>query len=152
MQDKLFQIARFNLLAAALTEGPGSRISDAMVYAWDREIYPIYHSSELADSFEDEFAVDKDNFNDLLKYLDEKWDLGRGKPLSFYQMEDDWGVRRGGCFWDRYKLIHCLRYIYLSDQSFDSKFFNNFIADAGAPSEANYFMTKFDRHSDIFFS
>src|ERR1700757_2111975 len=56
--EQLFQIARFNLLAAAKTNGPAQALSYAYIYAWQNSVYPLFHeSSGLHQPFVAQFTV-----------------------------------------------------------------------------------------------
>ena len=40
--EQLFQLARFNVLAAAKTKGFDQALSPAYIYAWEEGVYPIF--------------------------------------------------------------------------------------------------------------
>ncbi|MDI7920710.1 hypothetical protein [Ferirhizobium litorale] len=152
MSSKEYTLMKFNILTMALHSELGRRIDSAYVYAWDNDVYPIFHSAApWHDAFEGDFVVTKEMMIELSKRLDEAWDGGRGIAPTFYELEDIYSARYGGSKWDRSALIGAMRYMALCRGRFDRKFFEQVTRDAGAPSEANHFADPFDRDNDIYF-
>ena len=146
---QLFVAAKFQIVTAALTPGPGDRISDAYVYAWDSEVYPMLH--EAADwhkPFASSFPVNKEMVEQLLDYLDNLW--VRKKVPTFYKLEDHYDLRSGHTPWDRAKLIHVCKYAYLSN-TFDGDFWNTLLAPTEHPSEARSITSPFNRTDDLYY-
>jgi antitoxin MazE len=75
---------------------------------------------------------------ELSKFLDDSW-LKKEVP-SFYKLEDYYKVRSGGGFWDRMRLIHSCRYMFLKGM-FDQEFWE--VIKFRQPSEADSITSKF---------
>jgi len=151
MLDKLFQIMRFQVLSGALKSGTSEKLSAAYVYAWDEGVYPIRHcSSGFHQPFKDDFEISEEMMLDLLNRLDEAWGLGRGKGLTFYELEELYETRMGTGPWDRMKLVFAVRYLFLCGDCFDAEFFEGLLRDSQSPAEANSFMRPFDPKLDIY--
>lgn len=144
-----FELVRFQIKAAALTPGVSDRIADAYVYAWDASIYPLLHHDELSLQFESHFLVSKELAEELLLSLDKDW-LNE-KLYTFYELEDHLGLRYGKTDWDRSKLIHTLRYVYLT-KAFDDKFWSKLLEPTNHPTEARIITSDFSKSEDIYFS
>ena len=140
--EQLFELARFNLLAAAKTPGPADALSNGYVYAWDSGVYPLFHEgAHLHRPFSAQFRVPKEMVDELAKYLDDRW-LEKEVP-SFYKLEDYYDVRGGSrTHWDRMKLIVTCRYMFLSDM-FDLSFWATLLKGSDHPSEAKSITRKF---------
>lgn len=152
MSSKEYVLMKFNILSMAFHPDLGERIDDAYIYAWDSDVYPIFHNgAPWHEPFEEDFAVTKEMMNELSKRLDEAWDGGRGVAPTFYELEDIYRVRQGSSEWDRSALIGAMRYMALCRNRFDENFFPQVTRNAGAPSEANHFADPFDRKRDIYF-
>ncbi len=130
----LFELARFNVLTAAVTPGACEHLDNAYVYAWDDRVYPVFHDSKFTEAFEGGFDIPRNELEALFKYLDDKW-LEKDTP-SFYKLEDEFDVRMGTGFWNRSRLMHALRYARLSDR-FDEAFFAAILAPTDHPIEAS---------------
>lgn len=144
----IFQLVRFNVLSAGLTEGTSQKISDAYLYAWDESVYPIFHDDKLASTVATHFRVGKELMQSLIKFLDSEW-LNK-KVYSFYDLEDRFGSRYDNTEWDRGSLIIALRYAYLS-QKFDTSFWQKLIGPTKHPLEASSITREFIRTQDIYF-
>ena len=145
---QMFQSVRFNVLCAALTEGPSKGLSDAYIYAWQSSVYPLFHEgARLHAPFSDQFAVPSEKVDELSKFLDDRW-LKKETP-SFYQVESYYDVRMGYGFWDRMKLIHVCRYMFL-DGAFDEEFWAALLRGSDHPTEAKSITRKFERPRDIY--
>lgn len=145
----LYEMARFQVLSAAMTEGPGDHLHDAYVFAWETGIYPYFDDViSLHKPFEAEFAVGSQQMRDLFTMLDEHW-LARTVP-TFWELEDRFNVRDGGGPWERGTLIYALRYARLS-RRFDDAFFAALLKPQQHPTEASLIDGPFDRNSDLGF-
>ncbi|TPL52051.1 hypothetical protein FJ937_11860 [Mesorhizobium sp. B2-4-4] len=143
---------KFNILSMAMHPEMGRRIDDAYVYAWDNNVYPIFHDgASWHQAFEDDFDVTKEMMDELSARLDKAWDGGQGTAPTFYELESLYDARHGGGDWDRSALIGAMRYMALCQHRFDKKFFQQVTRNSGAPAEANHFADPMDRDSDIFF-
>ena len=136
-----FELARFQIKAAALTPGVKDRISYAHVFAWDNGIYPSFENDEFAKPFARHFKVGEDQINSLSTFLDKNWI--NEKCFTFYELERHFGLRQGNSDWDRSSLISSLRYMYLT-QAFDEKFWSTLLTPMQHPSEARYLTADFD--------
>ncbi len=139
--DQLFQMARFNLLVAAKTEGPSQALSPAYIYAWQNYVYPFFHdSARLHQPFAGQFMVTKQMIDELSKFLDDRW-LAKEIP-TFYQLEDYYQVRSNRMAWDRLALIRGCRYMFLGD-AFDEDFWKSLLRRSDHPTEAKSIIRKF---------
>lgn len=144
-----FMAIKFQILVAALTEGPGIKLDDAYIYAWDRDIYPWFHDSAgWHKPFKDDFIVDGDMMHELMTYLDEKWLQGTAIP-TFYELEATFNARERGARWDRGKLIGACRYAYLADM-FDARLWDRLLARTQYPTEAGGISDPFDRERSVY--
>lgn len=144
-----FELARLQIKAIALTPGAGNRISDGYLYAWDRGVYPIFHSDELIKPFAAYFPVSKEALSKLLRFLDEQ--MLKDRLYTFYQLEDYFRIRHGDSEWDRSTLIGAFRYMFLT-KNFERKFWDTLLTPMEHPSEARSIIGKFDRDEDIYFN
>lgn len=147
MSAALFEVARFQVIAAALTPGPAERLEDAYVYAWNVGLFPLFDDwARLHASFEEHFSIGKEMMRELMKFLDQSWSDGR--VPSFYELETHYDVRGGGP-WARAGLIHAVRYAFLSGR-FDSAFYETIKRRGDHPVEANGIADPFDRSSELY--
>jgi hypothetical protein len=145
---QLFHVTRFTVLCAAMTPGPKERISDAYAYAWQAGVYPEFNDTvRLHRPFAEQFDVPRDMVKELAKFLDDRW-LKKEVP-SFYELEDYYDVRSGRGFWDRLKLVHTCRYMFLNHM-FNEECWDSLMVRGHHPTEATSIITKFDRARDIF--
>ena len=143
-----FEIARFQLRAAALSPEVGGRIEDAYAYAWDVGIYPVFHDLvEYHRPFAACFTIAREPLTELMVFFDEMWLEDRAP--DFYELEQ----KIKGRFskeWDRDMLIRALRYAWLS-RRFDSRFYANLRRPGRHPTEAALVDEPFDRDYQITF-
>ena len=136
--EALFQLMRFNILSTAANGGESCSIHHAYVYAWQFGVYPLFHdSSQWHKPFQGQFAVSKDEVDELTKFLDDAW--MEKKPISFYEVETAFGVHgsaRSSSNWERWKLIRACRYLFLCGNSFDKDFWEALLKNGECPSEA----------------
>ena len=138
IEAALYQQMRLSILLTTTGgEGNHSPFSEAYLYAWDNDVYPLF--DELFDRHkphQDQFAVSAKQLSELLLFLDEKWVAE--ESINFYALErhfcradsakaDDWG---------RSTLISACRYMRLS-RKFDPGFWSNLVAGGTSPSEAH---------------
>jgi hypothetical protein len=122
-------------------------IQNAYAYAWHVGVYPLFNEAAgLHQPFAEQFDVPPNRVEELAKLLDGRW-LDKSVP-SFYQLESHYDVRGGHGFWDRIKLMHACRYMFLNDM-FDGTFWGALLARSDHPVEAQSITRKFD-HSDIY--
>ena len=146
MSAALFEIARFQLVVAALTPGPSERLEDAYVYAWDVGVFPLFDDwGRLHLPFAEHFLVDEPMMRELMTFLDQRW--SEGHVPSFYELETHYDVR-GNSKWDRSGLIHALRYAFLSGR-FDEGFYATLRKRGDHPAEAAGIADPFDRSSEL---
>jgi hypothetical protein len=72
--EQLFQVARFNVLCAARTQGVGEVLSDAYVYAWAEGVFPFFDSNNerFHLAFASHFDVSEEMVDELAKLLDDR--------------------------------------------------------------------------------
>lgn len=144
-----FMAIKFQILVAALTKGPGEKLDEAYVFAWDRDIYPWFHDgASWHKPFKGDFEISHDMMRELMVYLDEKWLAGTAIP-TFYELESTFGVRDRDGHWDRGSLIGACRYAYLSNR-FDQKLWRRLLEPTEYPIEASGIADPFDRKQSIY--
>ena len=144
---RLFQLARFNLLCAAMSRDTAGAVTDAYAYAWGDSVYPLFDDGpSLHLPFAEQFDVTYEMVDELSKYLDERWSE-RDVP-SFYKLEDHYKVQSGRNRWNRSALLHVCRYLFLKD-SFDTEFWKALLIENDHPTEAKWIVRSFDRARDI---
>lgn len=147
MKKELFTLTRFQVLTAALTDGPRQRLSDDYVYAWYGLVYPICdQAADWHQPYPDEFKVTKDMIEEFTKLLDDSWSAN--DVPTFYKLEHIYRARGGSTQWGRSELLRACRYLKLN-RSFDDQFWTKLLADR--PSEAHGIELPFDRDKDLFF-
>jgi antitoxin MazE len=135
---------KLQILSVALTRGTGPKaISDAYLYAWSNDVYPIMHENlEWHKPFTAAFSVSPEMMDDLSQLLDESW--RKKKPLSFYKLEDHYELRLGQSDWTRVSLMQACRYMYL-EGAFDQEFWTRILRRGDHPLEAGSITREFDR-------
>lgn len=147
MSDALFELARFQLKAAALSPGTAERMDDAYVFAWDAGIYPIFHQGErLHEVFAAHFEVTDGQMRDLMTMLDEAW-MGK-TPMTFDELERQAGSREDDGNWTRSNLVSAVRYAFLS-RRFDAELYQALLRPGGHPLEASSLNEPYDREFDL---
>jgi antitoxin MazE len=145
----MYEMARFQVLTAALTPGVEDRLPDSYVFAWDHGVYPFSNAdagANLHEPFEPYFRVGKERAEELSKFLDDRW-LAKKVP-TFYELEDHFEVRLGRSGWDRGMLISACRYMHLCDL-FDAAFWKKLLAPGQHPTEASTVVRKFNPAKDL---
>ena len=146
MNDALFQIMRFQVLAAALQSGSSAKLHDSYVFAWDACVYPLFNdAADYHQPFADLFRISKADMQDLFKKLDTMW--AEKRVPTYNELEHSlMGTR-----WDRHNLILALRYMWLHDR-FDHGFWNHVMKRDEYPHEAREINTKYVRAMDVYFA
>lgn len=145
---QLFQLMRFQILAAAKTEVLGGSMSKGYIFAWDAGVYPLFDDgAESHVPFANQFRIPREMVEELSKHLDDCW-LKKKVP-TFYQLEDYYGVRLGRSSWDRAKLINTCRYMFLKDL-FDGQFWKTLLTAMDHPTEASSITRKFSVEDDVY--
>jgi len=143
----LYALARFQLRTAAFTAGASEHIEDAYAFAWENQVYPLFHDgAQLHEPYAEYFLVKREPFRQLMLELDQAW-LEDRVP-SFYELEDQQDVRSGSSDWSRGALIAALRYAYLSHR-FDARFYDAVRSPGRHPIEASAIDDDFDRNAEI---
>jgi len=138
-----YMTMKLQIVATAIGRGSGSSISDAYLYAWANDVYPIMHDNfEWHKPFAAMFSVSPQMIDDLAQLLDERW--REEKPLSFYKLEDYFELRLGKSDWNRATLMQACRYLYL-EEAFDQDFWKRVLKRGDHPVEAGSITRKFDR-------
>jgi hypothetical protein len=146
MNDALFQIMRFQVLAAALQSGSSQKLHDSYVFAWDACVYPLFNdAADFHKPFADQFAIPRADMDSLFKKLDALW-AEKNVP-TYNELEHD--LR--GTRWDRRSLILGLRYMWLHDR-FDDAFWKKIMKRDEHPHEAREVTTKYVRAMDVYFA
>ena len=148
LKEMLYLNQKFNILKMKVDDKTSNLITDAYAYAWDNNIYPLFdEGAPWHKCYEGYFNVSEIMITELSKYLDENW-LNK-KLFSFYDLEDHYNLRHSPeSGWDRFKLIHSLRYMYLSDL-FDKSFWDKMLESGNHPTEAASICSKF--HEDMIY-
>ncbi len=146
MSDGLFELARFNVVCAALTPGPAERLDDAYVYAWSRGIFPLFHEGwDLHKPFAARFGIDAAHVTDLMGFLDVGWSTGA--PPTLGDLERRYDARAGGV-WSRDRLLDALRYAFLAGR-FDEPFFDAICHPGGRSREVGAVFLRLDRPNEL---
>ena len=141
---RMYEMARFQVLTAAVTPGVEDRLPEAYVFAWDNEVYPFSDAgSHLHVPFEPYFRVCEEKAEELSKFLDDRW-LAKKVP-TFYELEDHFETRFG---WDRGMLISACRYMYLHNL-FDAAFWKTLLTPGKHPTEAATISRKFNPAKEL---
>lgn len=145
MNEQLFQIMRFQVLAAALQSGAREKLHNSYVFAWDASIYPLFNdAADYHKPFADQFAIPKPMIEELFKKLDGIW--AEQKQVTFFQIEEMYRNTK----WDRYNLILGLRYMWLHEQ-FEHSFWHKIMEPKQHPNEAREITLRYERTMDVFF-
>jgi hypothetical protein len=145
MSDALFQMMRFQVLAAALQSGSAQKLHDSYVFAWDACVYPLFNdAADFHKPFADSFGITKAQMEELFKDLDNRW--AEKRVPTFNELEHD---LRGK--WDRRNLILALRYMWLHDR-FDDRFWKQVMKRDEYPHEARDLQAKYVRAMDVYFA
>jgi hypothetical protein len=151
IKSMLYTIQRFQILSLVSSSSAQKTVSDSYAYAWSESVYPLLNDSAAwHQAFEECFAVRRELLAELHAFLSERWD--QRKPLSFYELEDHYGIRgprRPGPDWDQARLVRACRYFYLHQQ-FDSEFWSGLLDGGQHPAEAEVISRKFDADSIYF--
>jgi len=144
---RMYEMARFQVLTAALSPGVEDRLPESYVFAWDYEVYPFSDAgAHLHVPFEPYFRVGKEKFEELSKFLDDRW-LDTKVP-TFYELEAHFETHLGRSGWDRGMLISTCRYMYLNDL-FDAGFWKVLLTPGKHPTEASAILRKFNPAKDL---
>jgi hypothetical protein len=145
MTDALFQMMRFQVLAAANQSGSGPKLHDSYVFAWDACIYPLFNdAADFHKPFADQFNISRAQVEGLFKKLDALW-AEKNVP-TFNELEHS---LRGE--WNRQNLILALRYMWLHDR-FNAAFWKQVMKRDEFPHEAREITTKYVRNMDVYFA
>ncbi len=146
MNEALFQIMRFQVLAAALQSGSSQKLHDSYVFAWDACVYPLFNdAADFHKPFADQFTIPKAMIEELFKKLDAMW-AEKNVP-TYNELEHSLRDTK----WDRHNLILGLRYLWLHDR-FDSGFWRTLMKRDEYPHEAREINTKYVRAMDVYFA
>lgn len=135
IKQALYVQMKLTILATTLRGEDGCPFTPSYLYAWDTDVYPLcddgapWHAAH-----EDQFRVRKAALEELLTYLDERWDAKQ--PVTFYELENRYDVRSGHGAWDRGRLVHACRYLFLSG-TFDAAFWAKVTENGQCPTEAH---------------
>ena len=148
-RDRLYQIARFNLLVAA-KNGACASIDDSYIYAWENNVYPAFHDHpDLHKPFAQSFRTSALQVEEIGRRIDELWLAGKPIP-SFYQLENLYDLRSERSEWDRSKLIRTCRYMFLN-KMFDDAVWGAILSRSDHPVEASSIIDDFNRQEDVWF-
>ncbi len=146
MNDALFQMMRFQVLAAGLQSGSSQKLHDSYVFAWDACIYPLFNdAADFHKPFADQFAIPRSMVEELFKLLDGMW-AAKSVP-TYNELEHSLRDTK----WDRRNLILGLRYMWLHDR-FDDHFWKTLMKRDEYPHEAREITTKYVRNMDVYFA
>ncbi|KEZ78333.1 hypothetical protein [Salinisphaera hydrothermalis] len=146
---QLFNIQKFQVLSHFVDETKERGIAPAYAFAWEAEIYPIYHeSTPWHKGYDGCFRQTKEDTENLFMRLAEARD--QKESLTFYDLEGELrihGDSREDGPWDRLSLISTCRYFCLSG-TLNPKVWTTLTSSA--PGEASMIHEKFTA-SDVFF-
>jgi hypothetical protein len=138
-----YTAVKLQIVTTALTPGLGNKVSDAYLYAWSHDVYPLMHDSvDWHKPFASCFSVSSEMVDELSRLLDDGWQ--KKKIPSFYKLEDYYDVRLGNTEWSRSSLMRACRYMYLAD-AFDQNFWKGVLKKTEHPLEAGSMTSAFQR-------
>ena len=147
-ETKSFELARFNVLCAALQPGTREKLSDAYVFAWERYVYPgLDHGSTLHEPYSHCFQVSGRMLDELVSVIADREESK--KPITFYELEDHFMVRDGHSPWNRSKLISACRYLFLHE-SWDRTVWDALLKKMEHPMEAASICRQYIRDDALF--
>ena len=137
IKNMLFSMQKFQILSHFTNQCEEISLSAPYVYAWEKEVFPIL--DEIAPwhlPFTSRFPVKKEMIQELIEYLQERFD--KGISLSFYELEEHYGIKVahiiGEKGWSRFMLAHACRYLCLH-KKFSEEFWAEMVDSAKGPIE-----------------
>lgn len=143
MSRQVFELMRFQILTAALTDIGEEQLPDALVFALENRIYPIFEGEALHEPFDDYFFVTREKIQNLADNLDAHWRSGSTPSFSSGDRDQ---VMVAGTIWDRAALVNALRYMRLS-RCFDDAYWEALTEAADFTTDAESIRDPFDRQS-----
>lgn len=137
----LYEIKRQNFLIGYI-QNP-DRFDDALAYAHEHRMAPIFHGSNDEDPFSDAYEISAEFAMKVVKYIDGLWLEKKFDKLGFYDLEDQFG----GHHEYRSELICILEYARIS-RRFDDALYQ--AVEANAPVEGNSIDSSFGPE-DVYF-
>ncbi|CAM3511019.1 hypothetical protein [Parendozoicomonas haliclonae] len=135
IKKMLFLNQKFNILALKANVNTTATIGADYAYAWSEGVYPLFDEGlDWHKPYGEFFDVTEEMMDELSKLLDDHW--MSNKPITFYELEDHYKVRQGTTHWDRPRLIHACRYMFLCS-SFSEAFWATLCENGKCPSEAH---------------
>lgn len=131
----LYVQMKLTVLATTLNGETGCPFSRSYLYAWDSDVYPLcddgapWHAAH-----EEQFRVRKAALEELYMHLNEQWYAKQ--PVTFYELETRYDARSGRGVWDRGRLVHACRYLFLSE-CFNAAFWAQVTENGTCPTEAH---------------
>jgi len=134
----LFSVQRFQVLALFCNTAAEQTVSASYAFAWSQGVYPLLNTSApWHKPFAHCFDIAHERIAELHQLLEQRF--AAGAPLSFYELEDHFGIRgsrRPGPQWKQASLINAMRYLYLH-RTYDAAFWERLLGDQQCPLEAD---------------
>lgn len=143
MSRQVFELMRSQILTAALSAIGEERLPDALVFAWENRIYPIFEGGALHGPFDDYFFVTREKIQNLADSLDAHWRSGSTPSFSIGDRDQ---VIVAAIAWDRAALVNALRYMRLS-RCFDNAYWEALTEATDFTTDAESIRDPFDRQS-----
>lgn len=149
MEKSIYNLQKFLLIQTKLNSQITDKLSNAYIYAWSEDCYPLFDSGSYHKDLEQYFKITKVQVDTISKYADEEWLQKR--YYTFYQYEDYFQNRSENLLRiNRLMLLRVFRYMYLSN-FFDNKFWETLLTPMEYPIEANGIIKNFDLNEIYFF-
>lgn len=146
MRSKLFQLARFQVLSAGLTNGTAQLIDDAYVFAWLNRVFPYGHWGGLGlhFQFEEDFTVRSAQIEFWSANLDRL--IHDNAVPTYNEFREDLGISQN--IQDESAFIDGLRYMFLLGGR-EVRVFQRLLTPGGFPREAEKITRPFSRWTDV---
>lgn len=147
IEQMLYNIQKFQILELFTNNFATRNVSQAYAFAWDKDLYPIgHHGGDWHAAHENSFEIRKERMEELGDFLD---GIEReGKTISFYKLEDHYGVIHGSD-WERMELVFACRYLRLNGW-FSEEFWKGMVGHSDCPSESHSILRDFGAE-DVYF-
>jgi hypothetical protein len=147
IEKALYNIQKFQILSLFTSDSATKNVSQAYAFAWEKDLFPIgHHGCDWHLPHEESFKISRAEVDELGDFLD---GIEReGKTITFYQLEDHYGVRNGSS-WERMDLVFACRYFRLNGW-FTEEFWKGMVGHSDCPSESHSILRDYEPR-DVYF-
>lgn len=139
MSKQLYELMRVKIIEAGRRQD--DFVPPSYAYAWASHVFPLLHETSVQHAFANEFEILEREVSLVHSFMADEWTAKR--PLTFYQLEDEFGGKDGGysgarANLGRWKLMRIVRYIALEGRRdrFDDAFWKQLLENGSCPAEA----------------